>query len=61
MKEHYYIVIMQRKDKKVNNGIRLSQIFDGKESAEEYAQEKRETGDFEIVKAVSRSIWKTIP
>jgi len=61
MKEQKYIVLMQRSDKSVNNGIRLSNIFTSKRVAEKYAEDKRETEKFDIVQVLARSEWSTIP
>ncbi len=55
MSESKWLVVMQRSDKEINNGIRLSHIFTLKGAAEQYAEEKRETGNYEEVHLVMRT------
>ncbi len=55
MSESKWLVVMQRSDKDVNNGIRLSHIFTLKGDAEQYAERKRETGNYEEVHVIMRS------
>ncbi len=57
MTKNKWLVVMQREEKDVNNGIRLSPIFGTRKAAEDYAQDKRDSDkhDFEIVDVVTRT------